>query len=113
MGATGSSNPSMQGAVLHWNDGFLLGFAPMDETHQEFVECVAALQQCDEAALPEMLAAFERHAVAHFEQEEQWMQRTAFPAASARACQFMQSDAVLSSMGSFTRSNPQMVSFPL
>jgi hemerythrin len=85
MGATGSSNPSMQGAVLHWNDGFLLGFAPMDETHQEFVECVAALQQCDEAALPEMLAAFERHAVAHFEQEEQWMQRTAFPAAQCHA----------------------------
>ncbi|MFM0277285.1 hemerythrin domain-containing protein [Paraburkholderia sediminicola] len=73
------------GATLSWNDGFLLGFAPMDETHQEFVECVAALQQCDEAAVSETLAAFEEHAVAHFEQEERWMQDTSFPAARCHA----------------------------
>ncbi|MFL9900629.1 hemerythrin domain-containing protein [Paraburkholderia fungorum] len=73
------------GATLSWNDGFLLGFAPMDETHHAFVDCVAALQQCDEASLPETLAAFENHAVAHFEQEEQWMQDTSFPAAQCHA----------------------------
>jgi hemerythrin len=79
-------NPQRQSSVtLSWNDGFLLGFAPMDETHQEFVECVAALQQCDEASLPETLAAFEKHAVAHFDQEEQWMQRTSFPAGQCHA----------------------------
>ena len=73
------------GATLSWNDGFLLGFAPMDDTHHEFVECVAALQQCDEAAVQEKLAAFERHALAHFEQEEQWMRDTSFPAAQCHA----------------------------
>ncbi|MFM0670150.1 bacteriohemerythrin [Paraburkholderia sediminicola] len=75
----------LPGVALSWNDGFLLGFAPMDDTHHEFVDCVAALQRCDEASLPETLAAFERHAVAHFEQEEQWMQRTGFPAAQCHA----------------------------
>ncbi|WP_199203020.1 bacteriohemerythrin [Paraburkholderia madseniana] len=72
-------------AALSWHDGFLLGFAQMDETHREFVDCVAALQQCDEAAVPRTLAAFEKHAVAHFEQEEQWMQDTSFPAAQCHA----------------------------
>ena len=35
--------------------------------------------------MPETLAAFEEHAVAHFEQEERWMQDTSFPAAQCHA----------------------------
>ncbi|MEZ0603217.1 bacteriohemerythrin [Paraburkholderia sp. IW21] len=81
----GQNTQRQPGTTLSWNDGFLLGFAPMDETHHEFVECVAVLQQCNEAAVPGALAAFEKHAIAHFEQEEQWMQRTSFPAAQCHA----------------------------
>ena len=29
---------------IHWTDDFLLGFGPMDETHQEFVTGIAAIQ---------------------------------------------------------------------
>ncbi len=83
------------GATLSWNDGFLLGFAAMDDTHREFVERVAALQCCDDASLSEQLAAFERRAIAHFEQEEQWLHNTSFPAAQCHADEHA---AVLSSV---------------
>jgi hemerythrin len=82
-------------AALSWNDGFLLGFEAMDNTHREFVACVAALQCCDDALLSARLAAFERHATAHFEQEERWMHSTRFPAAQCHADEHA---AVLSSV---------------
>lgn len=71
--------------AMAWSDRFLLGYAAMDDTHREFVECIAALQRCTDAALAERLADFARHACAHFEQEEQWMQSTDFPAAQCHA----------------------------
>jgi hemerythrin len=72
-------------ATMQWNDGFLLGLPAMDTTHREFVECVAALQGASEAELPGRLDDFARHAVTHFEQENQWMDSTEFPAAQCHA----------------------------
>ena len=72
-------------ATMAWRDSFLLGLPAMDATHREFVECVAALQGAADAELLERLGDFERHAVAHFEQEEQWMNSTSFPAAQCHA----------------------------
>ena len=71
--------------ALQWSDRFLLGFAPMDRTHQEFVTCVAALQTAADAELPACLAAVAAHCAAHFQQEEQWMVSTEFPAAQCHA----------------------------
>lgn len=68
-----------------WSDSFLLGLPAMDETHREFVECVSALQSASNAELTDRLADFERHAVAHFEQEQQWMDSTTFPATQCHA----------------------------
>ena len=70
---------------IAWSDAFLLGFAAMDDTHREFVDCVAALQSAGDAELAARLADFEQHAVAHFEQEQRWMDSTAFPAAQCHA----------------------------
>ncbi|MDB5884300.1 MAG: hemerythrin-like metal-binding domain protein [Polaromonas sp.] len=72
-------------AAMAWNDSFLLGLPAMDGTHREFVECVAALQQALDTELPGRLEDFERHAVAHFGQEQQWMDGSAFPAAQCHA----------------------------
>lgn len=80
---------------MAWHDGYLLGYAPMDATHREFVACVAALQSADDGALAERLAAFERHALAHFAEEAEWMTKTAFP---AKDCHVDEHAAVLTSV---------------
>ena len=71
--------------ALRWSDKFLLGYTPMDRTHQEFVACVAALQAATDAELPACLEALAAHCVAHFQQEEQWMTAADFPAAQCHA----------------------------
>lgn len=67
-------------AALEWHDGLLLGYQPMDLVHQEFVQCVAALQQAADAQLPELMAALLAHAQHHFGEEDRWMEETQFPA---------------------------------
>jgi hemerythrin-like metal-binding protein len=67
-------------ANLQWHDGLLLGYQPMDLVHQEFVQCVAALQQAPDSQLPELMAALLAHAQRHFGEEDRWMEETQFPA---------------------------------
>ncbi|HCY63503.1 MAG TPA: hemerythrin [Oxalobacteraceae bacterium] len=81
--------------VFAWNDSYLLGHAAIDETHREFVELVEALLTVDDAGMEEALAAFERHAEAHFEQENRWMSLDGFP---ARDCHVDEHDKVLASV---------------
>jgi len=82
-------------STMVWHDGHLLGFAPMDSSHREFVGCVAALQTAADDALADRLGDFENHAMAHFAEEEQWMAVTAFPAAD---CHRDEHSAVLASV---------------
>lgn len=70
-----------EGTTLIWSDALLLGHAPIDAAHEEFVEVVTALSQCTESTSLESLQAVERHLLSHFELERQWMEKTAFPAA--------------------------------
>lgn len=83
------------GNAMAWSDRYLLGHGDMDGTHREFVACVAALQTAQDADLAECLAAFEAHAVEHFEQEQRWMDTTGFPAAQ---CHVDEHTAVLHSV---------------
>ena len=85
-------NPTEQ---MQWHDGLLLGYAPMDAVHQEFVTCVAALQQADAQELPALMAQLVAHAQAHFGEEDRWMQDTQFP---ARECHINEHAAVMKSM---------------
>lgn len=62
-----------------WNDSYLLGYPPMDDTHREFVEHLDALLTCDDADLAGRLEAFAKHADAHFADENAWMEKTDFP----------------------------------
>jgi hemerythrin-like metal-binding protein len=64
---------------MEWDDKLVLGLAPMDATHQEFVECYNALAAADEAAFLDRLDDFIAHTEAHFEQENVWMAAINFP----------------------------------
>lgn len=78
-----------------WTDAYLLGYPPMDETHQEFVAIVSALLAADDATVAAQLDAFARHAEAHFSQEHEWMESTEFPATQ---CHVDEHNAVLKSV---------------
>jgi hemerythrin len=85
---------------LTWNDGFVLGYAPMDEVHEEFVDLIGALGAADRDALPAALAELAEHAHAHFADEERWMTETGFP---ARECHAAEHAAVLASIEGVAR----------
>lgn len=82
-------------ASISWNDGYLLGFNPMDQVHQEFVEFVAALQQAADSDLDRVLGVLLQHCQAHFEQEDRWMLESDFPASE---CHINEHAAVLKSI---------------
>lgn len=86
--------PVSQDEIL-WSDERLLGYAPLDRTHEEFYAVAFRLLTAgDDDALP-ALKAFEAHAVEHFGMEERWMEETAFP---ARGCHADEHAAVLASV---------------
>lgn len=89
-------------ASFTWTDARLLGFKPMDDTHEDFYRVAQALLISDESTVLDALKAFERHAVEHFEQEDEWMRSTEFP---PRDCHIEEHEAVLKS----TREVIQMV----
>jgi hemerythrin len=80
---------------MPWSDEHLLGYGPMDETHKEFVALVDALLSCEDRDVAANLEAFERHAVAHFAEEDAWMESTNFP---PRDCHVEEHAAVLKSV---------------
>lgn len=78
-----------------WSDRLSLRHAVMDETHQEFVALCAALCNADAMRFLSDLDALIAHSISHFEQENRWMEATAFPPAS---CHRGEHDAVLDIM---------------
>lgn len=66
-------------SALEWNDSLVLGLEPMDATHREFVECYQALAAADATNFLEAYDRFIEHTVAHFEQENRWMEAVNFP----------------------------------
>lgn len=87
-------NPPTPGP-LHWHDGLLLGYAPMDHTHEDFVRCVAAIQRGEDTELPRLMAELEAHCIEHFDDEKNWMESTEFP---ARECHINEHAQVLDSV---------------
>lgn len=80
---------------FNWDDCYLLGYQPIDDTHKEFVELLDALLTAPDAALVDALAAFAAHAQAHFNQENRMMEETEFP---PRGCHKDEHDKVLASV---------------
>ena len=80
---------------MPWSDEHLLGYVPMDDTHKAFVEHLDALLDSPDAEFLDRLEAFERHAIAHFAEEDGWMERTGFP---PKGCHIDEHAAVLASV---------------
>jgi len=83
-----------------WHDEWLLGYAPMDEVHEAFVEVVGRMLEAPEAQLAGLLDEFETHAKQHFDAEDRWMVETGFP---ARTCHIDEHAAVLRSVQGIRR----------
>ena len=77
-------------AAMEWTDKLALGLGPMDDTHKEFVDHYNRLLQVTGEALLTELDAFIAHTVAHFDQENRWMEQVDFP-----ACHKAEHDRVL------------------
>ena len=82
-------------ATLQWSEELALDLPRMDETHQEFVQLLQAVQAADDAGLPAAWQALVEHTAEHFAQEDRWMQATQFAAGS---CHSLQHQAVLNIM---------------
>jgi len=65
--------------LVQWTDELVLGVEKMDATHREFVEQLNTLGAAADEAMLAGLDAFIVHTVAHFEQEERWMESMEFP----------------------------------
>lgn len=94
---TDANVPVSKGAAPSyvWSDARILGFAPMDRTHEDFYRVTFNLLTCSPECMLATLDAFEAHAVEHFSQEEDWMHSTKFP---PRDCHIDEHAAVLSSV---------------
>ena len=73
-------NAEKRPMLIEWSDELVLGIEKMDTTHREFVDHLNALGEAGDDALLAGLDAFLAHTVAHFEQENSWMESTEFPA---------------------------------
>lgn len=78
-----------------WSDAYVMGFGPMDTTHEEFVACVSAVLSASDAQMPAAMQALLEHTEAHFAAEDTWMTETEFP---ARECHMNEHAAVLTSV---------------
>ncbi len=81
--------------AFDWSDEFLLGFAPMDEVHKEFVEIVGKLITAPQGELRASLDELAAHLERHFEAEDNWMRETDFP---PRECHIDEHAAVMLSV---------------
>ncbi|MBS3912093.1 MAG: hemerythrin family protein [Hydrogenophaga sp.] len=73
--------------TIEWTDALVLDFEPIDTQHHAFVDLLARAQQAPDDALPQAWTALVNHAVAQFEWEDEWMQRTGFSSAANHTLQ--------------------------
>jgi hemerythrin len=76
--------------TLTWKDDYALAQPRMDDTHREFVDCLAAVEAKVGAAAADATAALQallEHTEAHFGQEERWMAALGFEPENCHAMQ--------------------------
>ena len=81
--------------ALQWSEDFVLDLAPMDSTHQEFVELLATVADASDGALMHAWQHLVEHTDDHFSREDRWMVDTRF---SSSNCHTMQHSIVLQVM---------------
>jgi len=80
---------------ITWSDNLLVGFKPIDDEHQTFVEMIERMQHATANELPALLNQFAVEAQAHFDSENKMMEETQFP---PRQCHIDEHMAVLKSV---------------
>jgi hemerythrin len=75
----------MAAGTFSWTDRFLLGYAPMDDVHREFVALVDAMLGSDDETMPGHMRAFADHARRHFDEELRLMENSKFPSLQCHA----------------------------
>ena len=80
---------------MHWETDYTLGYDPMDDIHDEFLELLALLQEASDEQLPERLEQMENHLKSHFGEEDSWMEKSEFP---PRQCHMDEHAEVLKSV---------------
>lgn len=78
-----------------WSDDMLLGYTPMDSVHEEFVDCVAAMQTAPDSQMLFQVRRLQQHLQSHFGEENRWMDEHNFP---ARECHINEHAAVQKSV---------------
>lgn len=64
--------------ALNWTETLVLDNRRMDTTHREFVDLLNAVSEAGDDELLSRFRTLLDHTVAHFAQEERWMQATGF-----------------------------------
>lgn len=72
---------------LAWSDALSLSMPVMDQTHVEFVDLLAGVQQAEDAELVSRWQALVEHTEEHFAQEDRWMLATGFAPGSCHLTQ--------------------------
>ena len=67
-------------STLQWSEDFALGVGAMDQTHIEFVDLLAEVQQAPDDTLLAKWEVLIDHTQVHFDNENRWMQETRFAA---------------------------------
>lgn len=80
---------------LQWSEELVLDLPLMDETHQEFVELLQAVNAADDATLQDCWNTLVEHTDQHFAQEDRWMLATKFASSN---CHTLQHKVVLQVM---------------
>ncbi|MDA8444558.1 hemerythrin domain-containing protein [Paracidovorax valerianellae] len=74
-------------AALQWSEGLALDLPLMDETHQEFVELLGAVEAAADAQLLGAWQALVAHTADHFAREDAWMAATRFASGNCHSLQ--------------------------
>ena len=82
-------------AALEWSEALVLDLPQLDETHEEFVELLAAVERAGDAQLLGQWQDLIAHTEQHFGMEDRWMAATRFAAGN---CHSMQHKVVLQVM---------------
>ncbi|CAH0348639.1 Bacteriohemerythrin [Aquabacterium sp. CECT 9606] len=73
--------------TLVWSEALSLSMPAMDDTHREFVDLLAAVQQSPDDQVVEAWQALLAHTEDHFGREDRWMLATGFAAGNCHATQ--------------------------
>ncbi|QNN57464.1 hemerythrin [Diaphorobacter ruginosibacter] len=73
--------------ALQWSEEMALDLPLMDQTHQEFVELLQAVETADDASVLAAWKALVAHTDAHFAQEDRWMAATRFASGNCHSVQ--------------------------